>query len=147
MIHPSFIYCGCTPGHLPSQSLIKRANVQKNRAKSNLFGKATKVNFTRFLASSKYPNRLCLFFLEVVLFFREKPHFQFNLQTLFYYSESQPTWPKIDHFHSIRMSNLLSAEKLSYNQLVATLFRVQQSNIKNIRLMKLSGGKQSVLQR
>jgi len=52
----------------------------------------------------------------------------FDFTSWHQFSESQPGG-KIDHFHSIRVSHLVSAEKLRFNQLFAELFLDQKSTI------------------
>ena len=73
----------CTSSKCPQKS---------NKIKFLLQGKKTQIRF----------------FFEIVLSFREKRHFRCNLLTQL----ASPNWLKIDHFHSIRISQLLSAENL-----------------------------------
>ena len=68
----------------------------------------------------------CVFFPQIFRYFREKWHFRFHVLASIW---RVPTGLKIDQFHSTRMSHLVSAEKLKYNQLFVELFLVQKSSI------------------
>ena len=89
----------------------------------------------------------CVFFLQIFWYFPEKRHLRFHVLTSIW---RVPTGLKIDHFHSIRMLHLLSAEKLQKQLIYYITFPcLNKPNYRKIGLIYLFCGeqKQSVLQR
>jgi len=78
-----------------------------------------------YIGLSKSQNAMCFLSSNISVFPR-KTTFSISRPGI---NLASPNRLKIDQFHSIRVSHLVSAEKLKYNQLFADLFLVQKSTI------------------
>ena len=81
--------------------------------------------FCMYIGLSKSQNAMCFLSSNISVFPR-KTTFSISRPGI---NLASPNRLKIDQFHSIRVSHLVSAEKLKYNQLFADLFLVQKSTI------------------